>query len=64
MLILSRKVDERIRIGDDIWLTVVKIQGDKVRIGIEADPRVRILRDELLASGVSRSDFSTPARPK
>lgn len=34
MLVLSRKFDEQIRIGDDIKITVVKIQGDKVRIGI------------------------------
>ena len=36
MLVLSRKNNEQIRIGNDIVLTVVDIRGDKVRIGIEA----------------------------
>jgi carbon storage regulator len=49
MLVLSRKIAERIRIGDSIVLTVVKIQGSIVRLGIEAPPEVHIARDELLA---------------
>jgi carbon storage regulator len=48
MLVLSRKVDERIRIGDEIWITVLKIQNGKVRIGVEADPSIQVLRDELV----------------
>jgi carbon storage regulator len=47
MLVLSRKEDERIQIGDDITITVVRIQGDKVRIGIEAPQTVPVVRDEL-----------------
>jgi carbon storage regulator len=47
MLVLSRHVFERIRIGDSIILTVVKIQDGKVRLGIEAPPEVHIARDEL-----------------
>ena len=49
MLVLSRKISERIRIGDSIVLTVVKIQGGNVRLGIEAPPEIHIARDELLA---------------
>ncbi|MCX7430903.1 MAG: carbon storage regulator [Planctomycetia bacterium] len=47
MLVLSRKQNERIRVGDSVVVTVVRVSGDKVRIGIEAPPHVRVLRDEL-----------------
>ena len=47
MLVLSRKESERIRLGDSIVVTVVRVSGDKVRIGIEAPPNVLVLRDEL-----------------
>ena len=47
MLVLSRKESERIRLGDSIVLTIVKIAGDKVRVGIEAPSNVLVLRDEL-----------------
>ncbi|MFZ4083736.1 MAG: carbon storage regulator [Pirellula sp.] len=47
MLILSRKESERIYLGDDIVLTIVRIGGDKVRIGVEAPSDVRVLRLEL-----------------
>jgi len=47
MLVLSRKEAERIRLGDSIVVTVVRIAGDKVRLGIEAPPDILVLRDEL-----------------
>ncbi|MCE9632052.1 MAG: carbon storage regulator [Planctomycetia bacterium] len=47
MLVLSRKQNERIRVGESVVVTVVRVSGDKVRIGIEAPPNVRVLRDEL-----------------
>lgn len=47
MLVLSRKENEKIRIGNDIVITVVRLNGDKVRLGIEAPPSALILRDEL-----------------
>lgn len=47
MLVLSRKESERIRLGDDIVVTIVRISGDKVRVGIEAPSDVLVLRDEL-----------------
>ena len=48
MLVLSRRVGDRILIGKDVWLTVVQIAGDKVRIGIEAPKDVPIIRNELI----------------
>ena len=47
MLVLSRREHERIRLGDSIVVTVVRVAGDKVRLGIEAPPDLVVLRDEL-----------------
>jgi len=47
MLVLTRRVSERIQIGDDVVLTIVRIDGNKVRIGIEAPDHVKVKRDEL-----------------
>lgn len=47
VLVLSRRENERIRLGDSIVLTIVRVSGDKVRLGIEAPPDVLILREEL-----------------
>ena len=48
MLVTSRKVGERIYIGDNIAITVVEINGDKVRLGIEAPRDVPVYRQEHL----------------
>lgn len=47
MLVLSRKEGEQLIIGDDIVLTVSRISGNRVAIGIEAPRNVRIIRGEL-----------------
>ena len=47
MLVLSRKKDEKIIIGDNISIMVVDIQGDKVRLGIEAPREVTVHREEV-----------------
>ena len=47
MLVLSRKERERIKLGDSIIITVVRVSGDKVRLGIEAPADMLVLRDEL-----------------
>lgn len=47
MLVLSRRERQRIRLGDSIVVTVVRVSGDKVRLGIEAPADVLVLRDEL-----------------
>jgi|YNPBryantNP2012_1023418.scaffolds.fasta_scaffold51144_1 carbon storage regulator len=59
MLVLSRKCNEQIVIGDDIVVTVVAIRGGTVRIGIDAPPHVTVHRQEVLeairASEANRS---------
>ena len=50
MLILSRREQQRIRLGDHIVVTVVQVSGDRVRIGIEAPDNILVLRDELKLS--------------
>ena len=47
MLVLSRKVGERILIGPDIAVTVVRVTGGGVRLGIEAPPELPVVREEL-----------------
>ena len=47
MLILSRKVNEKIMIGDDISVTILEIRGDQVRIGVSAPKQVKVFRQEI-----------------
>lgn len=47
MLVLTRKLDESIRIGDDIKVTILRIKGNTIRVGIEAPRDVRVVRSEL-----------------
>ena len=67
MLVLSRKQDEKIIIGDSITLMVVSIQGDKVRLGIEAPKHVSIHREEVYQAIQRERDVPAedqPSRPK
>ena len=48
MLVLTRKADEQILIGDNIKITLVRVRGNSVRIGIDAPREVRVVRGELL----------------
>lgn len=47
MLILSRKTDEKIVIGDDITITIIEVRGEQVRIGINAPKTVKVFREEV-----------------
>ena len=47
MLILSRKTDQAIKIGDDITITIIDIHGDQVKIGVDAPRDVKVFRQEV-----------------
>lgn len=47
MLILSRKTNEKICIGDNITLTIIEVRGDQVKIGVDAPKDVKVFRHEV-----------------
>jgi carbon storage regulator len=55
MLVLSRKLGEKIVIGNDIVVTIVKIDRNQVRIGIEAPHDVPVFREEIAPARVEES---------
>lgn len=58
MLVLTRKTQQQIQIGDNITITIVRVKGQAVRVGIDAPEQVRVIRKELAASQPSK-----PAQP-
>lgn len=60
MLVLTRKFDESIHIGDDVVITVLEVRGDSVKIGIDAPRGVKIQRGEILEA-VSEANLSSTA---
>ena len=48
MLVLTRKINQSIMIGDEIEITVLSVSGEKVRIGIEAPRDISVFRQEVL----------------
>ena len=63
MLVLTRKTNQSIVIGDDIEITVLSVSGDKVRIGIEAPRDIAVFRHEVLDND-ERSAQRRTAPPK
>jgi carbon storage regulator len=61
MLVLSRKVGERIQIGDQIVVTVVRINATTVRLGIEAPGNLAVVREELVARLSSAASANSDA---
>jgi carbon storage regulator len=47
MLILSRRVNEKIVIGENVVVSVIEVRGDQVKIGIEAPKTVKVFRQEV-----------------
>jgi carbon storage regulator len=69
MLVLTRRKNQSIVIGDDIIITVLDVKGDQIRLGITAPRNVQVYREELLVSlkdtnpAVPPSDTTPPAPP-
>lgn len=59
MLVLTRKKNQRIVIGDDIFITVVAIGGKNVRIGIEAPDDILVMREEIRSGKQEPSEESS-----
>jgi carbon storage regulator len=59
MLILTRKLGEVIRVGDDVTVRVLEVRGNQVRLGVEAPPDIRIYREEIYRV-VRRNDDGAP----
>ena len=64
MLVLTRKLQEQIAIGQDITITVLRLKGNTVRIGIEAPDSVRVVRGELPRHDTPRTAVSDSAHSK
>jgi carbon storage regulator len=58
MLVLTRKLNQSITLGDDITITVLNVEGDRVSIGVNAPRSVRIFRSELLEGTKSENRAS------
>jgi len=61
MLVLSRKLGEKIVIGDSIIVTVVKIDRNQIRLGIEAPHEIPVYREEIAPSRVTKPLSDEPA---
>ena len=61
MLVLTRKLMEKLFIGDDICVTVVRLEGGQVRLGIEAPREITVVRAELVPERLSAHGRQAPA---
>ncbi len=66
MLVLSRKPNQKIQIGSDITITVVKVRGNVIRLGIDAPREMKVIRaeldlriDEAIVAGLMPADESS-----
>ncbi len=62
MLVLTRKVNETVVIDDNIFIHITRINGQQVRVGIDAPSNVKIMRAELLNKNTPKQDKKTPIK--
>jgi carbon storage regulator len=62
MLVLTRKSEQKIRIGKDVVITVLKVQGDQVSIGIEAPRALPIYREEVLKAIMEENEIAAESQ--
>lgn len=63
MLVLTRKIGERILIGDNVVVTLLAVKGRQARLGIEAPASVPIWREQLALAGAEATDRRPLAAP-
>lgn len=61
MLVLTRKTQEKIQIGDNITVTILRVKGQAVRVGIDAPRDVRVIRTELPVNEEAVQEKPEPA---
>jgi len=63
MLILSRKVNEKVVIGEDVTISIIEIRGDQVRIGIDAPKTVKVFRQEVFDAIKAENKAASQSAP-
>jgi len=63
MLILSRRINEKIMIGDDVSISIIEIRGDQVRIGVDAPRTVKVFRQEVFDSIKAENRAAVESKP-
>ena len=63
MLILSRKINEKIMIGDEISISIIEIRGDQVRIGVDAPKTVKVFRREVFDAIMAENKAAAESTP-
>lgn len=63
MLVLRRKAGETVLIGNDVELTVLEVEGDRVKLGIQAPQDVEIMRRELLEEVTEENKRASSVQP-
>ena len=61
MLVLTRKTQQQIKIGSNITITIVRVTGQAVRVGIEAPEEIRVVRGELVGKPDKHAELASPA---
>ena len=64
MLLLTRKLGENIRIGDDVKITIVEVKGNHVKLGIDAPPNVKVHREEIYERIQEEARRARAAKPE
>ena len=64
MLVLSRRRDESIMIGEEITIKIVDVRGDKVRLGIDAPPSISVHREEVFQAVLNEQTPEERASPR
>ncbi len=63
MLILSRRINEKIMIGDDVSISIIEIRGDQVRVGVDAPKTVKVFRQEVFDSIKAENRAAAESKP-
>ena len=64
MLILSRKVNEKIVIGDNITVSIIEVRGDQIRLGVDAPKSIKVFRQEVFDAIKAENKAASQSTPK